>query len=117
MISNKEINSEMELFVFLNQISECGIKIPKNLTFEFDSYEMQNYYNTMAKHYLPFALNNNIERFELMGFKISIKQNTQQTKIEHYKVTNGIFENSSTNTAEGIYVKNLKIKGLNDAKE
>lgn len=77
------VDSESALIKFINQLDSAGIDIPENLTFEFDSQELQIFFNELANHYLQppfdgnvniFSPDNNIKEFIYFGHKIKLKQ-------------------------------------------
>lgn len=76
------VDSESELIKFINQLKSAEIVIPENLTFEFDSQELQIFFNELANHYLQppfdgvniFSPDNNITEFIYFGHKIKLKQ-------------------------------------------
>ena len=73
------VDSESALIKFINQLDSAGIDIPENLTFEFDSQELQFFFNELANHYLfdgmnIFSPDNNITEFIYFGHKMKLKQ-------------------------------------------
>lgn len=76
------VDSESALIKFINQLTSAGIDIPENLTFEFDSQELQIFFNELANHYLQppfdgvniFSPDNNITEFIYFGHKMKLKQ-------------------------------------------
>ena len=73
------VDSESALIKFINQLDSAGIDIPENLTFEFDSQELQFFFNELANNYLfdgvnIFSPDNNITEFIYFGHKMKLKQ-------------------------------------------
>jgi len=76
------VDSESALIKFINQLKSAGIDIPENLTFEFDSQELQFFFNELGNHHLQplfggvniFSPDNNVTEFIYFGHKMKLKQ-------------------------------------------
>jgi hypothetical protein len=78
MKTTKRIDSELELYNFINDLQIAGIEIPNNVTLEINSPILESELKKIAQTWIPGEIFP-MKRFKYRGEKISFKDITDET--------------------------------------
>jgi hypothetical protein len=79
MKTTNRIDSELELYNFINKLHMACIEIPCNVTLEIDSYIFQSEFNLLGQTWMPETLLP-IKRFKYRGEKITFKNTENESR-------------------------------------
>jgi len=79
MKTTNRIDSELELYKFINKLHMACIEIPSNVTLEIDSHIFQSEFNLLAQTWMPDTVFP-IKRFKYRGEKITFKNTENENR-------------------------------------